>query len=63
MLLQLPSWQAQVLQVGVGLRTKVLKLPYGDQGLIIHKSTLEKLKVGRWTMNTQQRIPHPMPSS
>jgi len=32
-----PAWQARLLEFGVGLRGAVLALPYGDQGLLIHR--------------------------
>ncbi|MGQ0531702.1 MAG: TIGR04283 family arsenosugar biosynthesis glycosyltransferase [Caulobacteraceae bacterium] len=31
------AWQARVLEALVALRVKVLALPYGDQGLLIHR--------------------------
>ncbi|WP_372707365.1 TIGR04283 family arsenosugar biosynthesis glycosyltransferase [Brevundimonas sp.] len=31
------AWQARVLEVGVRLRGAFLALPYGDQGLLIHR--------------------------
>lgn len=36
-----PAWQARVLEVGVRLRVAALALPYGDQGLLIHRSLYE----------------------
>ncbi len=32
-----PAWQARVLERAVRLRVAVLSLPYGDQGLLIHR--------------------------
>ncbi len=32
-----PAWQARVVELGVRLRVAVLSLPYGDQGLLIHR--------------------------
>lgn len=32
-----PAWQARVLERAVRLRVTVLALPYGDQGLLIHR--------------------------
>lgn len=32
------AWQARVLEVGVRLRVAALALPYGDQGLLIHRT-------------------------
>lgn len=32
-----PAWQARALELGVRLRVAVLSLPYGDQGLLIHR--------------------------
>ena len=31
------AWQARVLELGVRLRVALLALPYGDQGLLIHR--------------------------
>lgn len=33
-----PAWQARILEFGVKLRVATLALPYGDQGLLIHRS-------------------------
>jgi rSAM/selenodomain-associated transferase 2 len=30
-----PAWQARVIERGVSLRTRMLSLPYGDQGLLL----------------------------
>ena len=32
-----PAWQARVLELGVRLRVTALALPFGDQGLLIHR--------------------------
>lgn len=32
-----PAWQARVVEHGVALRTRLLGLPYGDQGLLIRR--------------------------
>lgn len=32
-----PAWQARVVEMGVRLRVAALALPYGDQGLLIHR--------------------------
>lgn len=32
-----PDWQARVLEAGVALRVFLFALPYGDQGLLIHR--------------------------
>lgn len=32
------AWQARVLEIGVRLRVAALALPYGDQGLLIHRT-------------------------
>ena len=37
------SWKAYLLEKLVGLRNILLALPYGDQGLLIHKSLYERL--------------------
>lgn len=31
------AWQARVLERGVALRVRLLRLPYGDQGLFLHR--------------------------
>ena len=36
-----PAWQARVLEAGVRLRVAALALPYGDQGLLIHRTLYE----------------------
>lgn len=33
-----PAWQARLLELGVRARVALLALPYGDQGLLIHRS-------------------------
>lgn len=30
-----PAWQARVIEIGVALRVALLRLPYGDQGLLV----------------------------
>jgi hypothetical protein len=42
---QVPLWQSWLLQVAVGLRTRVVHQPYGDQALFVRKSTLQELGV------------------
>ncbi len=37
------AWQARLLEVGVRLRVFLLALPYGDQGLLIHRSLYEQV--------------------
>ena len=32
-----PAWQARMIERGVGLRVKLLGLPYGDQGLLVSR--------------------------
>lgn len=32
------SWRARMVEMGVALRTRCLKLPYGDQGLLISRT-------------------------
>lgn len=34
-----PSWQARLIERGVALRVRLLRLPYGDQGLFVRRST------------------------
>jgi rSAM/selenodomain-associated transferase 2 len=31
------AWQARVIERGVALRVRLLRLPYGDQGLFVHR--------------------------
>ncbi len=38
-----PSWQARLLALGVRARVALLALPYGDQGLLIHRSLYEQV--------------------
>lgn len=38
-----PAWQARLLEAGVRLRVRLLALPYGDQGLLIHRSLYEAI--------------------
>ena len=33
-----PAWQARLIERGVALRTRLLALPYGDQGLLIPRA-------------------------
>ena len=37
-----PAWQARLLELGVRLRVAAFALPYGDQGLLIHRSLYEQ---------------------
>lgn len=37
------AWQARVLEFGVRLRVSALALPYGDQGLLIHRSLYDRI--------------------
>lgn len=34
-----PSWQARLIERGVALRVRLLRLPYGDQGLFVRRET------------------------
>ena len=36
-----PAWQARLLELGVALRVRRLRLPYGDQGLLISRALYE----------------------
>jgi len=36
------AWQARLIELGVRLRVALLALPYGDQGLLIHRSLYEQ---------------------
>jgi rSAM/selenodomain-associated transferase 2 len=38
-----PSWQARLVELGVRARVALLALPYGDQGLLIHRSLYEQV--------------------
>jgi len=37
------SWQAAFLEQAVGLRVRLFRLPYGDQGLVIHRTLYHAL--------------------
>ena len=37
------SWQARLVALGVGARVRMLALPYGDQGLLIHRSLYDRV--------------------
>jgi rSAM/selenodomain-associated transferase 2 len=37
------AWQARLLELGVRLRVRLLALPYGDQGLLIHRSLYQQV--------------------
>lgn len=37
------AWQARLLELGVRLRVALLALPYGDQGLLIHRTLYEEV--------------------
>ena len=37
------AWQARLLELGVALRVRLLKLPYGDQGLLIPRALYDRL--------------------
>ena len=36
--LRTDAWQARVVEAGVGIRARFLRLPYGDQGLLISRT-------------------------
>lgn len=38
-----PAWQARWLELGVRLRVALLALPYGDQGLLIHRDLYSEI--------------------
>ncbi len=38
-----PAWQARMLELGVRLRVAALALPYGDQGLLIHRELYDAI--------------------
>ena len=37
------AWQARLIELGVRARRAMLALPYGDQGLLIHRSLYDRL--------------------
>jgi rSAM/selenodomain-associated transferase 2 len=37
------AWQARLIELGVRLRVRLLALPYGDQGLLIHRSLYDEV--------------------
>jgi rSAM/selenodomain-associated transferase 2 len=37
------AWQARLIELGVGVRVRLLALPYGDQGLLIHRSLYDEV--------------------
>lgn len=37
------AWQARLVELGVALRVQLLKLPYGDQGLLIPRALYDRL--------------------
>jgi rSAM/selenodomain-associated transferase 2 len=41
--LDAPAWQARLIELGVRLRIWLLALPYGDQGLLIHRSLYDQV--------------------
>jgi hypothetical protein len=41
--LQLPSWQAHLLQAAVELRTRLFLLPFGDQALFVRREVMQQL--------------------
>jgi rSAM/selenodomain-associated transferase 2 len=38
-----PSWQARTIELGVRLRVRLLRLPYGDQGFFVRRIVFERL--------------------
>lgn len=38
-----PSWQARTIELGVRLRVRLLRLPYGDQGFFVRRVVFERL--------------------
>lgn len=38
-----PAWQARLVEAGVALRVRLLRLPYGDQGLLISRRLYDRL--------------------
>ena len=38
-----PSWQARAIERGVALRVRLLRLPYGDQGLFVRRAVFTAL--------------------
>ena len=37
------AWQARLIERGVAWRVRILRLPYGDQGLFVRRSTFAEL--------------------
>ena len=37
------EWQARLVEVGVAARVRLLRLPYGDQGLLISRALLDRV--------------------
>jgi rSAM/selenodomain-associated transferase 2 len=37
------AWQARLIEWGVGLRVRVLGLPYGDQGIFVRREAFDRL--------------------
>jgi GT2 family glycosyltransferase len=38
-----PAWQARLIERGVALRVRLLRLPYGDQGLFVRRDVFMTL--------------------
>lgn len=39
-----PAWQARLLERAVAIRIRLLRLPYGDQGLFVRRELFERLR-------------------
>jgi len=38
-----PAWQARIIERGVAWRVRMLRLPYGDQGIVVRRDTFGRL--------------------
>jgi hypothetical protein len=43
--MQVPTWQSWLVETAVAIRTQLGRLPYGDQGIFVKRTALEKLQV------------------
>lgn len=60
--MQVPQWQAALVGAAVALRTWLLRRPYGDQALFVHRRTLEELEVCLHAATRACSIAFPKPS-
>lgn len=38
-----PGWPLRIIEQAVNIRSRVLRMPYGDQGIFVHKTTFQEL--------------------